>query len=630
MSADVFISYSSNDLDRVVKLADKLRSAGVSIWVDESGIGAATLWSKEIAGAIKGCKVLVLMVTPNSVKSENVVKEVTLAAEQRKKILPVVLEPTQIPEALEYHLAGIQHLDIAGMSASESVAEILPALKRLLGMESAVLKAGGHGIRGSRNRSFNFWADWKLYPCVIMAAALGWFFNSFLHRNGSSNSTHPGNHGGALRKLELYLPAPKDPWGGKELHDLVISPDGEKYAFINGEGLWVRWLDRVSPPSQLESKNVRGIIWSPDVEEIAYFIDQNLYHVSIAGGDPRRIASLGNSVAPGSIGGAWFDDNELVFPMWLSGLHRISANGGKLTQVCALGDGELWILAGNVLPDERGFLIVVGQKSGDGQIDVWTRDGQRREILKIPDASLRSPIYSPSGHVVFQRWNRESELWAFPFSLKELQRTGEPFLISEGRNPSISMEGSLLVNLTRPRASQLVWIDQSGSVLGTVGSVLPKISTPAISPDEKRIVMTAHGNDTDLWMVDIGRNESLLLTDTPDGDFDPTWFPGFQERRPVSREGAAGRLVWHPDGSELFFLDIEQKSLLSARIEQSGTEVEIGVPSELFEIPASIRPGHYDVARDGRILMVQAVKEGVLETPSAVLIDNWFEEFREE
>ena len=50
-----------------------------------------------------------LMVTPNSVQSKNVVREVSLASQQNKQILPVVLEPTQIPEALEYHLAGIQH-----------------------------------------------------------------------------------------------------------------------------------------------------------------------------------------------------------------------------------------------------------------------------------------------------------------------------------------------------------------------------------------------------------------------------------------------------------------------------------------------------------------------------------------
>ena len=183
MAAEVFISYSSQDQDRVVKIADKLRSAGVSIWVDESGIGAATLWSKEIAGAIKSCRVLVLMVTPNSVTSKNVVKEVSLAAEQNKQILPVILEPTEIPEALEYHLAGIQHLDVNGMSASESAEEILPALQRLLGVESEEAAATTHSVRLSRRRSFNIWADWRLYAFGIVMVAVAFCIGWLLKQN---------------------------------------------------------------------------------------------------------------------------------------------------------------------------------------------------------------------------------------------------------------------------------------------------------------------------------------------------------------------------------------------------------------------------------------------------------------
>ena len=44
MSTEVFVSYSSQDYERVMPLVDRLRSAGVSIWVDEGNIDAATLW----------------------------------------------------------------------------------------------------------------------------------------------------------------------------------------------------------------------------------------------------------------------------------------------------------------------------------------------------------------------------------------------------------------------------------------------------------------------------------------------------------------------------------------------------------------------------------------------------------
>ena len=50
--ADVFISYSREDKDRVLELAARLRGAGVSVWIDQGGIDGATLWGEEIVNAL--------------------------------------------------------------------------------------------------------------------------------------------------------------------------------------------------------------------------------------------------------------------------------------------------------------------------------------------------------------------------------------------------------------------------------------------------------------------------------------------------------------------------------------------------------------------------------------------------
>lgn len=57
--------------------------------MDEGGIDAATLWSEAIVEAINECKVLIMMVSRHSTDSANVVKEVMLASESSKIILPV-------------------------------------------------------------------------------------------------------------------------------------------------------------------------------------------------------------------------------------------------------------------------------------------------------------------------------------------------------------------------------------------------------------------------------------------------------------------------------------------------------------------------------------------------------------
>jgi len=111
MSAEVFISYAARDRDRVLGLVERLRKAGVTVWIDQAGIDVSTMWSQEIVSAIKGCKVMLLSISPHSTESENVVKELALASERKKPIIPVYLEAAEIPETMEYQLAGIQRVE---------------------------------------------------------------------------------------------------------------------------------------------------------------------------------------------------------------------------------------------------------------------------------------------------------------------------------------------------------------------------------------------------------------------------------------------------------------------------------------------------------------------------------------
>ena len=95
-------------------LVEGLQQAGVSVWIDMAGIEVAAMWSKEIVSAIRECKVLLLSISPHSTESENVVKELALASERKKTIIPIYLEPAEIPETMEYQLAGIQRVEQVG------------------------------------------------------------------------------------------------------------------------------------------------------------------------------------------------------------------------------------------------------------------------------------------------------------------------------------------------------------------------------------------------------------------------------------------------------------------------------------------------------------------------------------
>jgi TolB-like protein/Flp pilus assembly protein TadD len=131
MSYDVCISYSSKDRPRILLMAEQLRGAGVSVWIDQGGIDAASLWTAEIVKAIDGCKVLLLALSGAAAESANVVKEVSLALDRKKHILPVNLEPVEVPVTLRYPLAGLQHVDLFGEKAQENFETVVRALARL-------------------------------------------------------------------------------------------------------------------------------------------------------------------------------------------------------------------------------------------------------------------------------------------------------------------------------------------------------------------------------------------------------------------------------------------------------------------------------------------------------------------
>ena len=152
-TADVFISYSREDKERVLELAAQLREAGVSLWIDQGGIDGAAMWGEAIVHAIENAKVMLLMVTQASVRSHNVAKEVVLTSERKGHILPVLLEPTTIPPSLKYPLAGIQQIEYFQGDPDQNLQAILRSLQKVGVNLAAAQGSGAAGADGRAGRS---------------------------------------------------------------------------------------------------------------------------------------------------------------------------------------------------------------------------------------------------------------------------------------------------------------------------------------------------------------------------------------------------------------------------------------------------------------------------------------------
>jgi hypothetical protein len=129
--AEVFISYSRRDYDEVRRIALFLESAGISVWMDTDEIEGGTNYGLKISRGIQACKVLMLMCSNASMQSRNVKQEIQLAWRHERPYMPLLLEPINFPEQVEYWLEGWQWVEVLGAPPERWVPKVMRALAQL-------------------------------------------------------------------------------------------------------------------------------------------------------------------------------------------------------------------------------------------------------------------------------------------------------------------------------------------------------------------------------------------------------------------------------------------------------------------------------------------------------------------
>jgi len=329
MDAEVFVSYSSQDRDRVIPVVDYLRSSGISVWVDEGNIHAADLWSEQIVQAIAGCQVMVVMLSGNSTDSHNVVKEAMLASEQKKALLPVYLEPAEIPAKLQYQLAGIQHLELYGQDEQHVLADLATGLiKRGVSGENDIAATKSSTIKrheppkprpttSSQPKNIAKPIAWALAICVV--ALLGVIFFK-------SASTGPSQKSDTQEKTKLSrmhfqvpvpdeypLAKPTDMPFGVPMNLLSISPSGDKLVYVcmfeSSRYLCLRNLDEQKVQLLKGTKDAIMPFFRPDGKWIGFFTEKKLKTIELESGLVKELCDAKNAY----YGGCWGEDGVIYF-----------------------------------------------------------------------------------------------------------------------------------------------------------------------------------------------------------------------------------------------------------------------------------------------------------------------------
>jgi hypothetical protein len=123
-----FLSYSRSDRAFIDRFAGDLGRAGIEIWCDVDALRGGEEWRTQIVDAIEQSDVFLLFVSPASMQSDNVRRELTVAEEESKRIVPVLMQVTAIPDDFRYSLAGVHYTDIAAMDYDHAFAAVRDAL----------------------------------------------------------------------------------------------------------------------------------------------------------------------------------------------------------------------------------------------------------------------------------------------------------------------------------------------------------------------------------------------------------------------------------------------------------------------------------------------------------------------
>ncbi len=140
-------------------------------------------------------------------------------------------------------------------------------------------------------------------------------------------------------------------------------------------------------------------------------------------------------------GGAWLPDGRIFFTTGGGGLFETPTGIGSWKEVSKPPDGVADLNDGAALPDGRGILLTEHLARPPSRLAVW--DGTTaKTLLAIEGSHLSSPVYSETGHLLFERSDLDSldaSIWAVPFSLSRLEVTGTPFWSPRGAGSRASI-----------------------------------------------------------------------------------------------------------------------------------------------------------------------------------------------
>ncbi len=125
----IFVSYASADREFVARLIPDLQKADITVWIDQLNLKTGTPdWEQALRSAISQASAVLLIATPQSLKSQPVSAELAIASMYQIPVYPVWAEGKHWVEAITMDRFKSQYIDARGEKYSTGLATIIATL----------------------------------------------------------------------------------------------------------------------------------------------------------------------------------------------------------------------------------------------------------------------------------------------------------------------------------------------------------------------------------------------------------------------------------------------------------------------------------------------------------------------
>lgn len=244
---DVFISYSTRNQMEADLVKQVLEKNGVSCWMAPDSIPGGSNYAREIPAAIGNAGVFVLILSRDAQLSKWVCRELDLAVNKMKVIVPFVLEDCEIMDEFNFYLAGAHRVN-----AYQQKAEALEVLVQRI---RAVLDAGAEPVLAAENEQVSLGTEVSeevssgikvnIVPKAYTEESLAAFAAEFIRTDLIQGSGRFRNQN--IDALRRHLKVPQE----DEIflaHDATLFRSGRTGFVIGSSGMYSRSFWGLSYP----------------------------------------------------------------------------------------------------------------------------------------------------------------------------------------------------------------------------------------------------------------------------------------------------------------------------------------------------------------------------------------------